>query len=121
MWLRTLILLVALFPIPTFSAQVAQNADRYPIRGTVINSLTGEPIRGALVQIYANRQRSVLTGADGSFQFADVPAGTLNLNVRKPGFFTAQAIQSPMSQAYFAASGLYKPTVALIVIPEVMI
>src|SRR5216684_3489853 len=118
MWSRTLILLVALFPIPTFSAQVAQNADRYPIRGTVINSLTGEPIRGALVQIYANRQRSVLTGADGSFQFADVPAGTVNLSVRKPGFFTAQAIQSPRAQAYFATSGPYQPPVVLKLIPE---
>src|SRR6266436_5199092 len=121
MWLRTLILLVALFPISTFSAQVAQNADRYPIRGTVVNSLTGEPIRGALVQIYANRQRSVLTGADGSFQFADVPAGTVNLNVRKPGFFTAQAIQSPRAQAYFATSGPYQPPVVLKLIPEGLI
>jgi len=121
MWSRTLILLVALFPIPTFSAQVAQNADRYPIRGTVINSLTGEPIRGALVQIYANRQRSVLTGADGSFQFADVPAGTVNLSVRKPGFFTAQAIQSPRAQAYFATSGPYQPPVVLKLIPEGLI
>src|SRR5260370_11398212 len=118
MWLGSLIRLVALFPIPTFSAQVAQNADRYPIRGTVVNSLTGEPIRGVLVQIYANGQRSVLTGADGSFQFADVPAGTVNLNVRKPGFFAVQAIQSPRAQASFATSGPDQPPVALKLIPE---
>src|SRR6266436_5776233 len=115
---RTLILLVALFPISTIGAQVAQDADRYPIRGTVVNSLTGEPVRGALVQIYANRQRSMLTGADGSFQFADVPAGTVNLNVRKPGFFTVQAIQSPRAQASFATSGSDQPPVVLKLIPE---
>jgi hypothetical protein len=118
MWPRTLIPLLALFPIPAFSAQVAQNAASYPIRGTVINSLTGEPIRGALVQIFSNRQRSVLTGADGSFQFADVPAGTVNLNVQKPGFFTAQAIQSPRAQASFAVSGPDQPPVVLKLIPE---
>ena len=118
MWPRTLILLAALFLIPTIGAQVAQDADRYPIRGTVVNSLTGEPIRGALVQIYTNRQRSVLTGADGSFQFADVPTGTVNLNVRKPGFFTVQAIQSPRAQASFATSGPDQPPVVLKLIPE---
>src|SRR4029077_3795028 len=93
-WPRTLSLLLALFPFPTFGAQFAQSDAAYPIRGTVINSVTGEPILGVLVQSYSNRQRSVLTGADGSFQFANVPAGTVNLSVHKPGFFTAQAIQS---------------------------
>jgi hypothetical protein len=111
-------LLLALSPVPALGAQFAQGAASYPIRGTVLNSVTGEPIRGALVQIYANRQRSVLTGADGSFQFADVPAGTVNLNVQKPGFFTAQAIQSPRAQASFAISGPDQPPVVLKLIPE---
>ena len=118
MWPRTLMLLLALSPVPALGAQFAQGAASYPIRGTVLNSVTGEPIRGALVQIYANRQRSVLTGADGSFQFADVPAGTVNLNVQKPGFFTAQAIQSPRAQASFAISGPDQPPVVLKLIPE---
>jgi len=118
MWPRTLMLLLALSPVPAFGAQFAQGAASYPIRGTVLNSVTGAPIRGALVQIYANRQRSVLTGADGNFQFADVPAGTVNLNVHKPGFFTAQAIQSPRAQASFAVSGPDQPPVVLKLIPE---
>ena len=117
-WPRTLLLLLALSPVPAFGAQFVQGAASYPIRGTVVNSVTGEPIRGALVQIYANRQRSALTGADGSFQFADVPAGTVNLNVQKPGFFTAQAIQSPRAQASFAISGPDQPPVVLKLIPE---
>jgi hypothetical protein len=117
-WPRTLSLLLALFPFPTFGAQFAQSDAAYPIRGTVVNSVTGEPIRGVLVQIYSNRQRSVLTGADGGFQFADVPAGTVNLSVHKPGFFTAQAIQSPRAQASFAVSGPDHPPVVLKLIPE---
>jgi Carboxypeptidase regulatory-like domain len=118
MWPRTLMLLLALSPVPALGAQFAQGAASYPIRGTVVNSVTGEPIRGALVQIFSNRQRSVLTGADGSFQFADVPTGTVNLNVQKPGFFTAQAIQSPRAQASFAISGPDQPPVVLKLIPE---
>ena len=118
MWPRTLMLLLALSPVSAFGAQLSQGAASYPIRGTVLNAVTGAPIRGALVQIYANRQRSVLTGADGSFQFADVPVGTVNLNVQKPGFFTAQAIHSPRAQASFAISGPDQPPVVLKLIPE---
>jgi Carboxypeptidase regulatory-like domain len=117
-WPRTLSLLLALFPFPTFGEQFAVSDVAYPIRGTVVNSITGEPIRGALVQIFSNRQRSVLTGADGSFQFADVPTGTVNLNVQKPGFFTARAIKSPRAQASFAISGPDQPRVVLKLIPE---
>ena len=101
-----------------FGAQSASVAATYPVRGTVVNSVTGEPIRGALVQIYSNRQRSVLTGGDGSFEFADVPAGTVNLNVQKPGFFTPQAIQAPRAQAAFATSGPDQVPVVLKLVPE---
>jgi hypothetical protein len=102
----------------TFGAQSASGAASYPVRGTVVNSITGEPIRGALVQIYSNRQRSVLTGGDGSFEFAEVPAGTVNLNVQKPGFFTPQAIQSPRAQAAFATSGPDQVPMVLKLVPE---
>jgi hypothetical protein len=133
MWPRNLALLVALFvlllsfPFGLFvleltslpvAAQLAASAASYPVRGTVVNSITGEPIRGALVQIYSNRQRSVLTGGDGTFQFPDVPAGTFNLNVQKPGFFTLQAIQSPRAQAAFAVSGPDQAPVVVKLVPE---
>ena len=101
-----------------FGAQSASGAASYPVRGTVVNSVTGEPVRGALVQIYSNRQHSVLTGGDGSFEFADVPAGTVNLNVQKPGFFTPQAIQAPRAQAAFAISGPDQVPVVLKLVPE---
>ena len=112
------VLLLAFFPFPGFAAQISQSLASYPVRGTVLNSVTGEPIRGALVQIYANRQRSVLTGADGSFQFENVPAGTLNFNVQKPGYFALQAIQSPRAQAAFAFSGPDQPPTVVKLVPE---
>ena len=107
-----------MFPVAAFGAQSPSGAASYPVHGTVVNSLTGEPIRGALVQIYSNRQRSVLTGGDGGFEFADVPAGTVNLNVQKPGFFTLQAIQSPRAQAAFVTSGPEQAPVVVKLVPE---
>src|ERR1700724_4767558 len=60
----------AQFPSSPFSQQT------YSIRGTVINSATGEPIRGALAQLFAQRQRSQLTGPGGEFQFDNILAGS---------------------------------------------
>ena len=48
--------------------------DKYSLTGTVVNSVTGEAIRGALVQIYMNGQSSRLTG----------PAGKSNLTAFSP-------------------------------------
>jgi hypothetical protein len=65
------------------------------VAGMVINSVTGEPIRNALVQIYVNGQSSMLTGPDGKFQFDGLPAAQFsNINVRKPGFFSEDDLQS---------------------------
>src|SRR5713101_5869519 len=58
----------------------------YTLKGTVVNSVTGEPIRGALVQIYADRQRSVLTGPEGKFQIENLSRGTFGVQCRKPGY-----------------------------------
>jgi hypothetical protein len=116
--LGTLVLLAGVIPFPSFAAQVAQNAANYPIHGIVVNSVSGEPVHGALVQIFAGRQRSVLTGADGAFHFADVPAGSVNVNVHKPGFFTEQEIHSPRAQAIFTTSGPDQPPVVIKLVPE---
>jgi hypothetical protein len=70
----------------------------YVVDGTVINSVTGEPIRAALVQIQAAKQISLLTGPDGKFRFENVPQSQLTIMVRKPGFFSDQEIsQGPIT------------------------
>jgi hypothetical protein len=56
----------------------------------VSNSVTGEPIRHALVQLSAPRAVSVLTGDDGRFEIADVPEGPASFVVTKPGFFDSR-------------------------------
>src|SRR5437899_3002637 len=67
--------------------------DKYSLSGTVVNSVTGEAIRGALVQIYMNGQSSRLTGPDGKFQFDGLFAGQTPITVRKPGFFSEEELE----------------------------
>src|SRR3979490_1749808 len=64
----------------------------YIVEGTVINTMTGEPLRAALVQIQTGQQISLLTGPDGKFHFDRVPPSQLTIMVRKPGYFSEQEI-----------------------------
>src|SRR5262249_57530973 len=56
------------------------------LRGTIINSVTGAPVPGALVQSSAASQPATLTDSEGSFHFDGLPAGTLSVSATKPGF-----------------------------------
>lgn len=56
------------------------------ISGTVVNSLTGEPIRRAAV---TTPQAANLTDSAGAFSFCQLPAGSYYANAEKPGFATA--------------------------------
>ena len=57
--------------------------NRFPVTGTVVNSITGEPIRRALVR--SGSGDLAFTGADGRFQM-DLPEGQAFINAQKPGF-----------------------------------
>ena len=63
-----------------------QGIDKYKVEGTVVNSVTGEPIPRVLVQLFPNHQ-AALTGPDGSFHFEAVPPPHTIIRVRKPGFY----------------------------------
>jgi hypothetical protein len=66
---------------------------KYTLSGTVVNSVTGDPISRALVQLVAERQRSVMTDEHGRFQIEDLPeTRALIQQVRKPGYFEEQQI-----------------------------
>lgn len=58
----------------------------YKLEGTVVNSVTGEPLRRALVEITPSWP-PVLTGADGKFVFENLPDEEWSLQITKPGFF----------------------------------
>ena len=72
--------------LPAAAAQQAE-ANRYELRGAVINSGTGEGISGALVEGYFPDRRVQFSGSDGSFVFEDIPRGRYSIAARKPGFF----------------------------------
>src|SRR5688500_3576213 len=55
------------------------------ISGRLLDSLTGAPIAGATVQLEELRRQST-SGADGSFTFDNVPAGTYHVSVRTSGY-----------------------------------
>jgi hypothetical protein len=90
MWLRypqvPIISCILLFfaPLTPASAQ-RSDADRFQLRGKVVNVATGEPVPGALVQI--RRHVATFSEADGTFAFTDLPRGSYTVIANKPGFF----------------------------------
>jgi Carboxypeptidase regulatory-like domain len=59
----------------------------YEVRGTVVNSVTHEPIARALVTIAGETSSSQLTDNEGRFEFPNASAGRGVLQARRPGFF----------------------------------
>jgi iron complex outermembrane receptor protein len=55
------------------------------VAGRLLNSLSGDPIAGATVQIDELRRQTV-SAADGTFAFESVPPGTYHLSVRSSGY-----------------------------------
>jgi len=66
------------------------SSEFFELHGKVINSVTAEPVSGALVQIPG--LASAFTEADGSFSFQGLSRGHYSLLVRKPGFFNHQEL-----------------------------
>jgi Carboxypeptidase regulatory-like domain len=85
--------------VQVYSGPAAPSAqtrvEKFPVTGTVINALTGEPIRKALVQINGQQQRTVFSDGDGRFQFDAVPAGSVSLSAQKPGYFGEHELRTP--------------------------
>ena len=73
----------------------------YPVSGTVLNSVTSEPIRRALVRVTSGGEQYVaFTGADGRFQLPGVLEGTAFLSGERPGYFDSRSLSnSPFAQA----------------------
>lgn len=70
------------FPLPDQSSHT-----RRTLAGSVVNSLTGEPLRRALVMVNGSDPHSAFTGPDGHFTIPDVLEGQVFLTAQKPGYF----------------------------------
>ncbi len=84
---------------PTAPSDQARS-DKYSFFGTVVDSVTGEPIRKALVQLHGAQQYTVFSDGDGRFQFGGLPAGVMSLSAQKPGYFGEQELRSRMPASF---------------------
>ena len=84
-------LILALVLLPPLGAR-AQSGAVSTLQGTVVDSLTGEPLEGAHVFIAAS-MLGTTTDAEGRFRLADVPAGAHALYVSMLGF---ESVRRPL-------------------------
>ena len=87
MHVRTLAILISvLISVVALSATVTAQTGA-ALTGRLVNSLSGDPIPGATVQI-DELGRTTMSGADGTFTFDNVPAGTYHVSVHSQGYST---------------------------------
>jgi hypothetical protein len=91
----------------------------YTLTGSVVNSMTGEPIVRALVQIMGqNSPRAAFTDREGNFRFANMNAMTGQLMAVKPGYYgNDQGSRVPMAMTRVTIGPDMQPVVIKLV-PE---
>jgi hypothetical protein len=65
---------------------------RFSLGGTVVNSVTSEPVIRSLVSV-SNGQYA-MTDNSGRFRFDGIPAGQVSVSAEKPGFFNPAQTES---------------------------
>lgn len=74
------------------SASAAQspsaNGETFTLSGTVVNSVTGEPIARAMVRTNGAVQRTAFSDSEGHFQIDGLPAVQVTVTAQKPGYST---------------------------------
>ena len=123
-WFLACVLLLS--PAPRGFAQNAQPQDpapnetpengAYSLSGTVVNSLTGEPVRRALVQVGGENGGAAVTDNAGHFQIGGLKEGQKFVSVMKPGFGDWRAPEQSVAQV-----GRNAPAVVLKIAPAAVI
>lgn len=73
-------------PVPSSKT----NETVYSLSGSLINSVTGEPLRRAAVQIMGQAAGAALTDDAGHFFIEGLPEGQVFVTAMKPGFYESQ-------------------------------
>src|SRR3984885_10133155 len=68
-----------------------------PLGGQVVNSVTGEPIARARVQV--GTQQATLTDHDGRFEFDNVSEDSAYASASKPGYFAEDKLAPAQGQS----------------------
>src|SRR5215831_17586518 len=99
-------------PRPDDVETAESDANSYPLSGTVLNSVTGEPVRRAAVQVSGRNGSMALTDPGGHFVLGGLAEGNVFLTVMKPGYFEENAVHTP------ARVGKDAPSVVLRLTPS---
>ncbi len=83
-----LFIALVLIPAICWSQTEESSQPQRTIRGEVVNSITGQPIANALVQISGPHE--ALTDRDGQFEFRDASSTRMAATAVKPGYFPEQ-------------------------------
>jgi hypothetical protein len=89
----------------------------HTVSGTVVNAITGDPIRRALVSL---NERSMLTNGEGHFEFRNLPDPQGNvIIVTKPGFFNEQDLSQGQSyESLLVPAGTSRHQIVVKLTPE---
>jgi hypothetical protein len=98
-------------------ANTSSSASTYSVTGIVENSVTGEPIPHALVQLGGESQKSAFTDSGGRFEFELRSGITVVASARKPGFLSPLEID-PTTVQPLLQPGPEAPPLTLRLIPE---
>jgi hypothetical protein len=80
-----------LFSAISLAQSASDSHESFTLSGTVVNSVTGEPVSRALVRINGEQQRNTFTDGEGRFQFEGMVPGEVMVMVQKPGYVDAPA------------------------------
>lgn len=88
------------------------------LRGSVVDSVSGQPVPHVLVNLSGASCRAALTDSEGKFEFEGLPASQMILEADKPGFLS----QDPFARWYPASAQIQlapdSPPALLKLIPE---
>ena len=79
------------YPAPPAQAKQAPTP-KYSVTGTVVDAVTGEPVRKALVQLNGQQRRTTFSDGDGRFQFDGILPDQVSVTAQKPGYFSEQEL-----------------------------
>jgi hypothetical protein len=101
---------------PDGTANSKTDGNSYSLSGTVINAITGEPVRRAAVQVSGENGSVTITDAAGHFVVEGLAEGNVFLKAMKPGFSEDEG-----SRPSSARVGKDAPAIVLKLIPWAVI
>jgi len=101
------------------TTQIASDSTPRTVRGTVVNSVTGEPIYRALVQI--GGQYATLTDHDGHFEFNGVTLSGIPPWAMKPGYFSQDRFNRFLNTATDNGASQSATDITVKLVPEAII